>query len=424
MRKTVLLFLTGLLSLGTIFAQNTASTTVLFDHDQFQLNPAAQSELLRFLQANQSVTFQKLKISGHTDGNGSAEYNQKLSEKRAETVAAFLRENGVQNLEVTVNARGESLPVASNDSELGRQTNRRVEITAELAPAETPVSQEITHFSGGATQEPEPAPVVWVAALEEGNTLDLTQTTVLYSPWGMEVKVSCDFKKAPEARNLSPTIRFKDYSNFEVAAEAGVSTQNHSFGLISQGAICIEGVMNGGTLKELPQGMTIEVSIPASSYVPGMSLWIAQNQEDAGKLNWTPCKSDSLRYDVETKAYIFTVPNARGCYNVDKKADTTMLVRVTQRMLREGDLFGQYLQNGTFSQARKFKKRYYALPKQIMGEEIRLVGNFRIRGRNWKVDRTLIAGSKGRRRIRINRKNYYLLTDWRKLGMKKELAVY
>jgi len=77
-----------------------------------------------------------IEVAGHTDSVGSDAYNQKLSEKRANSVAAYLSSRGVtQSRMVTVGA-GKSHPVASNDSEAGRAQNRRVEITI------VPVTQE------------------------------------------------------------------------------------------------------------------------------------------------------------------------------------------------------------------------------------------------------------------------------------------
>jgi outer membrane protein OmpA-like peptidoglycan-associated protein len=68
-------------------------------------------------------------IVGHTDDRGSAEYNQQLSENRASSVRNALRVKGVISERMTTTGYGESLPVADNSTEAGRQENRRVEIT-------------------------------------------------------------------------------------------------------------------------------------------------------------------------------------------------------------------------------------------------------------------------------------------------------
>lgn len=67
-------------------------------------------------------------IVGHTDAVGSTTYNQALSERRAAAAAHYLVNQGVTTGRVRTSGRGEMDPVATNDTEAGRQTNRRVEI--------------------------------------------------------------------------------------------------------------------------------------------------------------------------------------------------------------------------------------------------------------------------------------------------------
>ena len=70
---------------------------------------------------------ESLEIVGHTDSKGSKAYNQKLSERRAQAVADFLRTFGVKN-NMSVSGMGETQPVADNATDAGRAQNRRVEI--------------------------------------------------------------------------------------------------------------------------------------------------------------------------------------------------------------------------------------------------------------------------------------------------------
>ena len=67
-------------------------------------------------------------VIGHADSRGSDEYNQALSERRASSVAGYLLQRGVMRERLYVAGRGESMPVAPNDTDAGRATNRRVEI--------------------------------------------------------------------------------------------------------------------------------------------------------------------------------------------------------------------------------------------------------------------------------------------------------
>jgi outer membrane protein OmpA-like peptidoglycan-associated protein len=69
-----------------------------------------------------------IRIAGHTDSTGSAEYNQKLSERRAEAVKKALVGMGVNPSRMTTIGYGASKPIADNKTEAGRQQNRRVEV--------------------------------------------------------------------------------------------------------------------------------------------------------------------------------------------------------------------------------------------------------------------------------------------------------
>jgi outer membrane protein OmpA-like peptidoglycan-associated protein len=68
-------------------------------------------------------------VAGHTDSTGSAALNQSLSERRAQSVAAYLSSHGLASNRILTVGAGSSHPIASNDTPGGRQQNRRVELT-------------------------------------------------------------------------------------------------------------------------------------------------------------------------------------------------------------------------------------------------------------------------------------------------------
>jgi outer membrane protein OmpA-like peptidoglycan-associated protein len=70
-----------------------------------------------------------IEVAGHTDNTGSDEYNQQLSQRRASAVATYLGTRNVRSDRIIPVGSGETHPVASNDTESGRQLNRRVELT-------------------------------------------------------------------------------------------------------------------------------------------------------------------------------------------------------------------------------------------------------------------------------------------------------
>lgn len=70
-----------------------------------------------------------IEVAGHTDSAGSEAHNQQLSERRANSVAAYLAAHGVAQSRIVTIGAGKAYPVATNDTEAGRAANRRVEIT-------------------------------------------------------------------------------------------------------------------------------------------------------------------------------------------------------------------------------------------------------------------------------------------------------
>ena len=101
---------------------------VLFDTAQSTIKPGAHLTLDRLASFMQSNPQARVMIEGHTDSRGSDEYNDALSERRADAVAAALSRRGVSPDRVNAIGRGKAYPVASNDTPEGRQQNRRVEI--------------------------------------------------------------------------------------------------------------------------------------------------------------------------------------------------------------------------------------------------------------------------------------------------------
>ena len=110
------------------------ASDVLFDFDKSDLRPVAIPSLLKVVTVMQSYPAYLCTIGGHTDGKGGKEYNQKLSERRANSVKTWLVGHGASN-EMNTQGFGDTKPVASNtkpdgsDDPDGRQKNRRVEIT-------------------------------------------------------------------------------------------------------------------------------------------------------------------------------------------------------------------------------------------------------------------------------------------------------
>jgi OOP family OmpA-OmpF porin len=107
----------------------------LFDFDKATLRPAGKKrideELAKTFRQGGKVHVEHISVVGHTDAIGTVKYNQKLSERRAEAVKAYIVSKGFPDSFVATSGKGETEPVASNKTSAGRQQNRRVEISFE-----------------------------------------------------------------------------------------------------------------------------------------------------------------------------------------------------------------------------------------------------------------------------------------------------
>ncbi|SHE72222.1 Outer membrane protein OmpA [Modicisalibacter ilicicola DSM 19980] len=104
-------------------------SSVTFGFDSSELTPAARQALNDASAVMREYPETRITVAGHTDSSGSEQYNQRLSERRAEAVGNYLMQGGVARQRLDIVGYGENQPVASNANEQGRAQNRRVEIT-------------------------------------------------------------------------------------------------------------------------------------------------------------------------------------------------------------------------------------------------------------------------------------------------------
>lgn len=107
---------------------------LLFEFDRFRLRDLAKEEMHALFEYLKTDTTLNVMINGHTDSVGTSTYNEWLSRKRAEAVARYLLKLGLAKDRILWQGHGGKKPIASNDSEQGRQLNRRVEFKITKTP--------------------------------------------------------------------------------------------------------------------------------------------------------------------------------------------------------------------------------------------------------------------------------------------------
>jgi outer membrane protein OmpA-like peptidoglycan-associated protein len=122
---------------------------VLFDFNKATLRPGAREKLAKISGIVLGHPGLKTQAEGHADAIGTDQYNQRLSERRAESVRSFLVQQGISAEAVAAAGFGESRPVATNGTAAGRQQNRRVELVVSGEPIGTTGSEVGTTGTSG-----------------------------------------------------------------------------------------------------------------------------------------------------------------------------------------------------------------------------------------------------------------------------------
>lgn len=106
----------------------TFDSGILFEVGKSNLQPTAKTNIEKLSKILNKYDDTNILIEGHTDSDGTEEFNQRLSEARANSVSSYAKGQGVAGQRVSTAGYGELQPVASNDSADGKRLNRRVEI--------------------------------------------------------------------------------------------------------------------------------------------------------------------------------------------------------------------------------------------------------------------------------------------------------
>jgi OmpA-OmpF porin, OOP family len=106
----------------------TFQADALFDFNKAVLKPEGKAKIDDLASKLKSINLEVIIATGHTDGIGSDAYNQKLSEKRAAAVKAYMVSKGIDEKRIFTEGKGKKQPVADNKTDAGRAKNRRVEI--------------------------------------------------------------------------------------------------------------------------------------------------------------------------------------------------------------------------------------------------------------------------------------------------------
>ena len=251
---------------STLIGQTQISKVIYFDFDDDKIGAESESELLKFKMELASYTESHLKIVGHTDQDGSDDYNMQLSQKRAESVKRFITSNQFPSADISVNYLGESDLVLLSSDAKAKEKNRRVTVIAEVYDYKT-AAEMVNQL---------------VANNDEVKRVNQKSESILKLRKGTEVKIPenafCHADGSPIVGD-NVDIKFKEAFDFAAMVDESLFTQTKDQLLETGGMIYIAASQNGKELK-LNDGKQIELLFPKQEFKDGMELFTGVNDEN------------------------------------------------------------------------------------------------------------------------------------------------
>lgn len=383
-----------------LHGQNKQQFNLNFDSGSSELREADRISLDSMVNWHQEGNLRGVEVKGHADAVGTDDANKLLSQKRALTVAAYLKSQGVPPRKIKLRAFGEAAPLANNARSPGRQINRRVEVVAWLE-AETEKGLDQMPI----VEVPKPPQLQqneFLVRCDSANHFD--------GVCGVQLKVPAH--AFDTCGHL--TLRLQEFHRFQDVAANHVSTTAGDTALESAGMICLTAYMDGKQLKDIRAGIPVEVRIPADKFDPGMRLYFAENRPRKDRLQWQSSNREIPTFDSSENVYVFRTSDL-GCINIDKPAlsdsisDLPIAIKVRKRMLRVHYMYAQYSSRGTFGKGKRGEKRYILFGPEACGNEVVLQGSLSDKRRVYRINKRLPVKEKGNPLVEINGQTYRVI---------------
>ncbi len=283
--KNITLSLFCLLCIGNFLqSQNTSQNYIYFDTDDHNLSTEYEASLTDIY--NELITHSdyEIKIIGHTDQDGSEEYNQALAQRRAESVKTHFINNGATIDQIDIVWQGESQLIDSQNTAKAKKKNRRVEL--------------ITH-----TYDYEDIDDVFTTAHEvniQHYKLDLAQEQVIDCDAGSTIIIpenAFTFADGSPIGDANVTIEIKEAFTYSDFISEGLFT--HSKGeILETGGMLYINATAGGREVKLKEGEAIEIIYPLQETKEDMELFYADEDQE-GNLDWAQANQSIGTSDVK-----------------------------------------------------------------------------------------------------------------------------
>lgn len=274
-----------LLGLGIhLSAQQHKTYTLYFDFNQHQLSAQAEQALQQLLNQVQDLDEYTIQIEAHTDDKGTQSYNRRLAQNRAQTVSRFLEREGLVVESSNVMHFGEDRPAYSNDEEMGRQLNRRVDVIVSTVLLNG-LDDLMAKLRGNSQQT---------------FTIDPNETNQLTADNGTQIWIpAASFQLKDGSLPAGPIdiVIEEHYSKSGMLANE-LSTHSGDQMLETGGMIYIGAESNGQPL-DMREGAALTLGMPTAKQQEGMQLFDAQTNASGRPVDWVPTGQDFARSQKE-----------------------------------------------------------------------------------------------------------------------------
>jgi hypothetical protein len=269
----VLMFLTF-----SLIAQNKYFYTVNFNSDQYNLEAKEMTILDDLIRKAENAGYFELEISAHTDDVGSIAYNEKLSKNRAMEVKNYLISKGQIPVNyISTNWKGELKPVAQNNSDIGRHSNRRVEIVLTTYKINSP-EELLKTISGNFTQ-------VFIINSNKKNEIIGEKGIKVVIPENAFVKTD-----GTPVKDENITFELMEFHSLGDAIFNGLTTQSNGKIIESGGMMKLTAKLDGSELS-LANNKRLEVELPSTNIQPEMKVFVG-SRNDEGFVEWNQTNND------------------------------------------------------------------------------------------------------------------------------------
>ena len=297
--KKVTLLLLGCLFLTTIVqAQEISSYSVYFETDRSNLQETAQQTLDELAAALLTLHLNdyQVEVEAHTDNRGMDTYNDRLAERRAQSVKEYLSVKGILIEHTIVRAFGEQHPSFSNEDEVGRQKNRRVDIIITYT-----VPKNLDDLFAQ-----------WSEEQMQSFLLDPTQGNKILGAEGTSIWIDANSFEYADGTGLPKgkvQFNLREAYQMDAIIMANLTTSSKDELLETGGMVFTEAFDESGKKLKLRMESTMKIRMPTSEMEEGMELFMGEQSENGQLNDWRPTRQPAL---ANLDAYLALPPKPKA----------------------------------------------------------------------------------------------------------------